>query len=67
MIFIQNYDERRRKRPLPERKNKKVINLIKDERGGKSITKFSTIAQTTYSYRVQKDDHEIEDSGFIKS
>ena len=45
---------------------KKVIGLIKYERGGKLITKFATISPTTYRCRVQKSDHEIEDSEFIK-
>ena len=39
---------------------------MKDERGGKIITKFATAAPKTHDYRVQKDDHEIEDSEFTK-
>ena len=50
-----------------QEKNKKVFRLIKDKRGGKIITKFSTIAPKTYGYSVQKDYHEIEDSEFIKA
>lgn len=37
VIVTSNYDERRRKRPLTERKNKKVICKIKDEKVSKTI------------------------------
>ena len=37
-------------RPLPTGKNKKVIGLLKDELGGKIITKFVTLRPKTYSY-----------------
>ena len=37
-------------RPLPTEKNKKVIGLMKDELGGKIITKFVTLRPKTYSY-----------------
>ena len=38
------------KRPLPIRKNKKVIGLTKDELGGKIFTEFVTLRPKTYSY-----------------
>ena len=37
-------------RPLPTRKNKKVIGLVKDELGGKIITEFLTLRPKSYSY-----------------
>ena len=37
-------------RPLPTRKNKKVIGLMKDELVGKIITEFVTLRPRTYSY-----------------
>ena len=37
-------------RPLPMRKNKKVIGLMKDELGGKIITEFVSLMPKTYSY-----------------
>ena len=37
-------------RPLPTGKNKKVIDLIRDELGGKIITKFVALRHKTYSF-----------------
>ena len=37
-------------RPLPTGKNKRVIELMKDELGGKIITEFVTLRPKTYSY-----------------
>ena len=54
---IANYVEKRFdtsnyevNRPLPTRKNKKVIGLMKDELGEKIITEFVTLRPRTYSY-----------------
>ena len=37
------------------------------EKIGKTITKSATIAPKTHDNRVQKDDHEIDDTDFIKT
>ena len=52
-----NHDER--KRPLPIRKNKKVMGLMKDEKGGKITAKSVAAGPKLYSYCLQKGGHKI--------
>ena len=41
-------------RPLPKAENKKVIGLMKDDLGGKIITKFVGLRVKTYSYLIDE-------------
>ena len=48
---ISNYDKND-KRPLPIGINRKVINMLKDELGGKIIEEFVGLREKTYSYLI---------------
>ena len=43
-------------RPLPERKNNKVIGLMKDELDWKTMTEFPALIHQTYSYLTDSND-----------
>ena len=53
-FHISNYDEKD-KRSLPIDKNKKVIDLLKDELGGKIMTAFCALRAKAYAYRLDDD------------
>ena len=42
-------------RPLPKDKNEKMIGLMKDELGGKTMTKFVGLRVDMYSYLIDDD------------
>ena len=46
-----------RSRPLPIEKNKKVIALMKDKRGGEIMKEFVSLRPKIYSYRVGNSEH----------
>ena len=50
-------------RPLPKGKNKKVIGLMKDELGGKIMTKFVGLRAKTYSYFIDDDSEDKKAKG----
>ena len=66
MIYTLKYDKQT-KIPLPVGKNKKVVDLMKSGRGCEIITKLSTTVPKTNGCRAKKEDHEREDSEFIKT
>ena len=49
-----NYDEKD-KRPYPIGKNKKVIDLFKDELGGRIMTEFCALRTKAYAYKLNND------------
>ena len=53
-------------RPLPTRKNKKVIELMKDELGGKIMTEFVALRSKTYSYLVEDGEYKKKAKGTKK-
>ena len=53
-------------RPLPKGKNKKVIGLMKDELGGKIVTKFAGLRAKTYSYLIDDSSEEKKAKGTEK-
>ena len=65
-FYTLNDDKITRKRLLPVEKNWNIISLIKDKTRDRMNTKFVTAIRKTYGYLMQKDNHEIEDSVYIK-
>ena len=53
-------------RPLPKGKNKKVIGLMKDELGGKIMTKFVGLRAKTYSYLIDDSSEDKKAKGTKK-
>ena len=55
MTAEENEEFQEVNRPLPKGKNKKVIGLMKDELGGKTVTGFVALRPKTYSYLMEDD------------
>ena len=53
--------------PLPKGKIKNVIGLMKDELGGKIMTKFIGLRAKTYSYLIDNDSEDKKAKGTKKS
>ena len=53
-------------RPLPKGKNKKVIGLMKDELGGKIMTKFVELRAKRYNYLSDNNDEDKKAKGTKK-
>ena len=67
MIFTRfdtsNYES---DRPLPKGKNKNVIGLMRDELGGKIMTKFFGLRAKTYSYLIDQSSEDKKAKGTKK-
>ena len=50
-------------KPFPKGKNKKVIGLMKDELGGKIMTKFVGLRAKTYSYLIDDSSYDKKAEG----
>ena len=53
-------------RPLPTRKNKKAIGLMKDELGGRIIIEFIGLIPKTYVYQIDDDEEDKKAKGTKK-
>ena len=53
-------------RPFPKGKNKKVIGLMKDELGGKIMTKFVELRAKRYNYLSDNNDEDKKAKGTKK-
>ena len=53
-------------RPLPTRKNKKVIRLMKDKLGGKIMTEYVALRPKTYSYLMDDGESDQKAKGTKK-
>ena len=54
MVSYYNY-HKNDKRPLPMGMNKKVIDVFKDELGGKIMKEFCALRAKTYTYLIDDD------------
>ena len=60
-----NYDEKD-KTPLPISKNKKVIDMFKDELGGKIMTEFCALRAKAYAFKLDDDSEKEKAKGTKK-
>ena len=52
---------------MKKKKKRKVIGIMKDEKGSNIITKLAATAPKAYGHIIQKVDHKIKNNEFIRA
>ena len=66
VIWVQTVSLHKLNRPLPKGKNKKVIDVMKDELGGKIMKEFIRLRTIIYSYLIDESSEDKKANGTKK-